>query len=315
MHQDPRDPLLDPEEDPRVGDALDAIATVLTAPPDELTVQRHRRAIARARRAQPLIIAQRSLATGVAAAAMVGALAFAGALPGPVQQAAADLAARVGLELPRPSGDAVPPVDPDATPPAAEADPSDADTGHGDDDARTGPADAGTDDPALRRRDEATSPADPDHHRVPHDTPPPRSTQPDATPAPTPLPTPTETRGPSNTTPPAGPPASTPTPDPSPGSPPGDDHPSPPSTSPPPTPTPTPTPTSPPTLTPPRPAPGADQVDPGPPDEHGGAERRQDDTRSRADAHANADPGSSAEAASETGTGTRAPGATAGDRP
>lgn len=118
---DAREPLLGPEEDPRVGDAVDAITAVLTVPPDDLTAQRHRRALAAARRTQPTVLVRRAAATGAAAAALVGALAVGGALPGPAQQVVADLASRVGIELPQPTTDEVPPARPvDRDAPAAE---------------------------------------------------------------------------------------------------------------------------------------------------------------------------------------------------
>jgi hypothetical protein len=109
MGTDAREPL-DPGNDPRVDDALASIAQALTVPPDELTARRHRRAIARARQLQPVVLARRSAATGVAAAVLVGALAVGGALPGSVQDTVADLAGRVGLDLPRSTTDSeVPP--------------------------------------------------------------------------------------------------------------------------------------------------------------------------------------------------------------
>jgi hypothetical protein len=109
MDQDPRDPLLDPEEDPRVLDALAAIEHALTVPADDLTVQRHRRAIAAAVRTSPVVAVRRAGLSWAAAAALVAVLAVGGLLPGPAQEVAADVASRFGFELPRPAGDEVPP--------------------------------------------------------------------------------------------------------------------------------------------------------------------------------------------------------------
>jgi hypothetical protein len=237
MHQDPRDPLLDPEEDPRVGAALDTIATALLTPPDELTAHRHRRGIARARRGQPLVVAQRSLATGVAAAALVGVLAVVGALPGPAQQVAADLAARVGLELPRPASDEVLPVEADTSSPPPDAGSTEPDTDPTDPDSVRGePADAGRDradgadaegrESRPRGRGAATTgqpgagdgATDPSEGRRP--TTPPSSRRPAEPPAPSPLPVPSD-RGRAPANPPTSPPAPTPAPDRTPGSTPG----------------------------------------------------------------------------------------------
>jgi hypothetical protein len=216
---DPRDPLLDPEEDPRVSDALGAITSALTTAPDDLTAQRHRRAIANARRTQPLVIAQRAAATGAVAAGLVVALAVGGVLPDPAQQVAADVASRVGIELPRPAGDEVPPLDTDVRRPAAPDADEDADsTGPGSEGAQRGLPDA---DGA------GVSGTDPGEARDTSDdgtTPPASPTPPAATPAPSPLPVPAE----GSTPPPASPPpASTPAPDQRPGSTPDADRPSP----------------------------------------------------------------------------------------
>jgi hypothetical protein len=231
MHQDPRDPLLDPEEDPRVGAALDTIATALLTPPDELTAHRHRRGIARARRGQPLVVAQRSLTTGVAAAMLVGVLAVVGALPGPAQQVAADLAARVGLELPRPAGDEIPPADTTSPPPDAgstepDTDPTDphgvsgepADAGR----ERADGADADGRESRPQGRGAATTGqhggGDTDHSESRRPTTPPSSRRPSEPPAPLPVPS---DRGSAPANPPASPPAHTPAPDGTPGSTPG----------------------------------------------------------------------------------------------
>jgi hypothetical protein len=223
---DRRDPLLDPEEDPRVSDALGAITSALTTAPDDLTAQRHRRAIANARRIQPLVIAQRAAATGAVAAGLVVALAVGGALPDPAQQVAADVASRVGIELPRPSDDEVPPLETDLRRPAAPDADEAADPG--------GPEAEG----ARRELPDAdgtgVSGTDPGEARDAADggaTPPASPTPPAATPAPSPLPVPAEGSRPRPASPPAsppaGPPASTPTPDQRPGSTSDADRPSP----------------------------------------------------------------------------------------
>jgi hypothetical protein len=219
---DPRDPLFDPEEDPRVSDALGAITSALTTAPDDLTVQRHRRAIANARRTRPLVIAQRAAATGAVAAGLVVALAVGGALPDPAQQVAADVASRVGIELPRPSGDEVPPLHTDLRRPAAPDADETADPGGPDaEGARRGLPDAdGT----------GVSGTDPGEARDAADdgtTPPASPTPPAATPAPSPLPVPAEGNTPPPASPPASPPTGTPSPDQRPGSTTGADRPAP----------------------------------------------------------------------------------------
>jgi hypothetical protein len=245
MRPDPRDPLLDPEEDPRVGDALDAIAAALTSPPDELTARRHRRSIAYARRTQPVVVARRSLATGAAAAVLVGALAVGGALPDGAQRVAADLAARVGIDLPRPAADELPVTDDRRPTP---------DTGTAD-----AAAEAGTDAPGTRARGAGASNATDTTVRdswhaelVPPTSRPGSTSMPPSPPVPTgrearPSETPPSEIPPSRTPPsqappsepPAGPPASTPAPEGTPGSTPGA-QPAPPRT---PSPTPNPAPT------------------------------------------------------------------------
>jgi hypothetical protein len=217
---DPRDPLLDPEEDPRVRDAWGAISSALTAAPDDLTAQRHRRAIAHARRTQPLVIAQRAATTGIAAAGLVVALAVGGVLPGPAQHVAADIASRVGIDLPRPSGDEVPPLDADRQRPSElEADEA---AEHAD----RGAEDAHRDLPAGDET--GVSGTDPERARdaAEDGVPPASPTPPAATPAPSPLPVPAETESPRHD-PPARPPASTPEPEQRPGSISDDDRPSP----------------------------------------------------------------------------------------
>jgi hypothetical protein len=212
MGTDAREPLLDPGDDPRVGDALASIAQALTVPPDEVTAQRHRRAIARARQVQPLVLARRSAATGAAAAVLVGALAVGGALPGSVQDAVADIAGWVGIDLPRSTTDTeVPPP----LPAGDDDEASDADTSLDDDrvDERgdrgstsrdrdgdavpatestpPGPADEVPDD--ADRSEPPTTPSEADD-RAPSDPPAdaPGSGAPGSTPAPTPTPTPSE---------------------------------------------------------------------------------------------------------------------------
>jgi hypothetical protein len=151
MDTDAREPL-DPGDDPRVGDALASIAQALSVPPDEVTAQRHRRAIARARQVQPSVVARRSAATGVAAAVLVGALAVGGALPGSVQDAVADLASRVGIDLPRSTTDSeVPPP----LPAARDDEPTEAETSPDGD----GSADLGDRDGTSRDRTHDLAPA------------------------------------------------------------------------------------------------------------------------------------------------------------
>jgi hypothetical protein len=168
MRHDPHEPLLDPEEDARVDAALGAITAALTVPPDEVTARRPRRAIARARATQPVVLARRSVATGVAAAVLVGALAVGGVLPDPAQRAAADLAARIGILLPRPTTDEVPPIDLDEDGDAADrTDTTDADA------ARTARPE-GTDDPARSSRAgdaEVPGTSGADRRQAPADTP------------------------------------------------------------------------------------------------------------------------------------------------
>ncbi|MFA9443972.1 hypothetical protein [Egicoccus sp. AB-alg6-2] len=105
---DPLDELTGPQDDPRVEVVLCTIADRLQAPPDEMTARRHRRAIVAELPLGPVGILRRSGIAGVAAAVAVFALALGGLLPAPVQQVAADAAARVGILLPRPTAE-VPP--------------------------------------------------------------------------------------------------------------------------------------------------------------------------------------------------------------
>jgi hypothetical protein len=219
MGTDAREPLLDPGDDPRVGEALATIAQALAVPPDEVTAQRHRRAIVRARQLQPLVLARRSAATGVAAAVLVGALAVGGALPGTVQDAVADLAGRVGFDLPRSSTDEVPPPLPATTTDDEPTDPETSQERDGsagldrgttvrDDTRDAGPATGGdrggaTDD-AVRDASPSDAPAPPAEGRPPSDPPAdapgsdtpgdgaPGSSNPGPAPAPGPKPTPSD---------------------------------------------------------------------------------------------------------------------------
>jgi hypothetical protein len=227
MGTDAREPLLDPGEDPRVGDALASIAQALSVPPDEMTARRHRNAIARARQVQPLVIARRSVATGVAAAVLIGALAVGGALPRSVQDTVADLASRVGIVLPRSTTDSeVPPPlpagrDDEATDAdtsleddrADERDERDGTSRGGDRDAvpatestRPGPADEVPDE--ADRSEAPTTPSEADDH-VPSDPP---ADAPGSgagsPPAPAPPPTPTPSDPPVSRPSPPAPPAS-----------------------------------------------------------------------------------------------------------
>ena len=106
---DPLEQLFDPQEDPRVAAAFRSIERELGTPPDEVTVQRHRRAV-RAELAPvgPRQIVGRAVVAGLASAAAVAGLAVAGLLPATAQDIVADAAALVGLELPRPHQDASP---------------------------------------------------------------------------------------------------------------------------------------------------------------------------------------------------------------
>jgi hypothetical protein len=107
---DLREPLLDPDEDPRVEAALVALASALQAPPDELTARRHRNAIAAANGHLGQTLLRRTATATAVAAVLAVLLAFAGALPENAQRIAADLASRVGLMLPRPAEDVLPPT-------------------------------------------------------------------------------------------------------------------------------------------------------------------------------------------------------------
>jgi hypothetical protein len=229
MGTDAREPLLDPGEDPRVGDALASIAQALSVPPDEVTARRHRNAIVRARQLQPVVLARRSAATGIAAAVLVGALAVGGALPSSVQDTVADLASRVGIDLPRSTTDSeVPPP----VPAGRDDEATDADTSVDDDRAdergdrgdrgstsrdgdgdavpatestRPGPADEVPDE--ADRSEAPTTPSEADD-RVPSDPP---ADAPGSgagsTPAPAPTPTPTPSDPPVSRPSPPAPPA------------------------------------------------------------------------------------------------------------
>jgi hypothetical protein len=218
---DPRDPLLDPEEDPRVRDALGAITAALTTAPDDLTAQRHRRAIAHARLTRPTVLVRRAAATGAAAAGLVVALAVGGVLPSPAQQIAADVASRVGIELPRPSQDEVPPFEADGPRPAELDTDEVGDRDHAPDPTGTGTERSRQD--TTRSNGTGVSGTDPDGARdaAGDGAPPASPTPPAATPAPSPLPVPADGGSPPSSppaSPPANPPASPPGPDQRPGS-------------------------------------------------------------------------------------------------
>lgn len=111
------EPLADPVEEPELAAFLTGAERSLTAGPDELTARRHLAAM----RHQPATRHRTSglglRVAGVAAAAAVAVVATLGgfgALPAPAQQVLADVAERVGLQLPRPAQDAVPEFAPPA---------------------------------------------------------------------------------------------------------------------------------------------------------------------------------------------------------
>jgi hypothetical protein len=108
---DRRSPDLLDEAGPELAALLQATADDLRRGPDELTRARHLRAMRAARcvpaRAEPFspIRPVRRIVASVAVAALAAgvALASVGALPGPVQEVASSVAARVGLDLPTPA--------------------------------------------------------------------------------------------------------------------------------------------------------------------------------------------------------------------
>ncbi|MFA9431708.1 hypothetical protein [Egicoccus sp. AB-alg2] len=115
-HHDPLDDLVDPQDDPRVAAAFLAIERELGAPPDEVTAQRHRRAIRSALGATGHQAVRRSVAAGLTTAAVLAGLAAGGLLPAPAQEVVADAAAWVGFDLPRPSDDTAAPTPDDVVP-------------------------------------------------------------------------------------------------------------------------------------------------------------------------------------------------------
>lgn len=106
---EPSEPLVDADVEPELAALLERTALTLGDPPDDLTTQRHLRAIhvEVARGTRRGHVAMRF--AGVAAAALVAVVATLGglgALPAPAQQVMSDVARQVGLRLPAPAMDA-----------------------------------------------------------------------------------------------------------------------------------------------------------------------------------------------------------------
>ena len=106
------DPIVDRAEDPQLAAFLDRTSAVLGDGPDELTMQRHLRAMqAEAGRGSVHGVATghgragyRVAGVAVAAGfALVATLAGLGSLPAPAQQVMSDVANRVGIRLPAPA--------------------------------------------------------------------------------------------------------------------------------------------------------------------------------------------------------------------